>query len=115
MRNALFKIMVPLSLAILGASALAQATATAAAASAATAPRLIEPTGSTRLAGREQLTERIVVEDSGARISELRIGGETRAITVQPKGGLPAYDVRPISGGDAQGTSGARTWKIFGF
>ena len=65
--------------------------------------------------GADQLIERITVDDGGARISELRFGGETRSITVQPKGGMPAYDVRPISGADIQPTSGTRTWKILGF
>ena len=55
----------------------------------------------------EKRTERISVEDSGARIDELRIGGETKTITVQPKGGMPAYDVQPASG--------ERSWKILGF
>lgn len=63
----------------------------------------------------DQLIEKITVDDGGARISELRFGGETRSITVQPKGGLPAYDVRPISGADIQPTNGTRTWKILGF
>ena len=97
-----------LSLAAVALSSFAQAPL----APAASAPKLVEPT---RPAGREQLTERIVIDDGGARISELRFGGETRSITVQPKGGMPAYDVRPISGADTQNTSGARTWKIFGF
>lgn len=79
---------------------------------ASSAPKLTEPA---RPAGREPLAERIVIEDGGARINELRIGGETRSITVQPKGGMPAYDVRPISGADTQNTGGARTWKILGF
>ena len=78
---------------------------------AASAPRLAEPARP----GREQLIERITVDDGGARINELRFGGETRSITVQPKGGLPAYDVRPISGADSQAGSGTRTWKILGF
>ncbi len=60
----------------------------------------------TKTAG-DQLIERITVEDSGSRINELRVGGETRSITVQPKGGMPAYDVQPATG--------ARTWKILGF
>lgn len=55
----------------------------------------------------EKRTERIQIEDSGARIDELRIGGETKSITVQPKGGMPAYDVQPASG--------ERSWKILGF
>lgn len=54
-----------------------------------------------------QLIENITVEDGGARIEEHRFGGETRSITVQPKGGLPAYDVQP--------STGARSWKILDF
>ncbi len=55
----------------------------------------------------EQRIERIQVEDGGARIDELRVGGETKTITVQPKGGMPGYDVQPVTG--------ARSWKILGF
>ena len=65
--------------------------------------------------GSNQLIERITVDDGGSKIQEIRFGGETRSITVQPKNGMPAYDVRPISGADQQPGSGARTWKIFGF
>jgi hypothetical protein len=55
----------------------------------------------------EQRTEHIRVEDGGSRIDELRIGGETKSIEVQPKGGLPAYQVQAVSG--------ERSWKILGF
>ncbi len=55
----------------------------------------------------EKRTERILIEDAGSRIDELRIGGETKSITVQPKGTMPAYDVQPVSG--------ERSWKILGF
>ena len=55
----------------------------------------------------EKRIERIQIEDGGARIDELRVGGETQTITVQPKGGMPAYDVQPATG--------ARSWKILGF
>ena len=55
----------------------------------------------------EKRTERIRVEDAGNRIDELRVGGETKTITVQPKGGMPSYDVKP--------ESGERSWKILGF
>lgn len=55
----------------------------------------------------ERRIERIQIEDAGARIDELRVGGETKTITVQPKGGMPAYDVQPVTG--------ARSWKILGF
>ena len=74
----------------------AQATATQPAAAASRAPGVIE-----------KRTERIQIEDAGARIDELRVGGETKTITVQPKGRLPAYQVEP--------TSGERSWKILGF
>ena len=57
--------------------------------------------------GKEQLIERIHVEDGGSSIDEVRFGGETRSISVAPKGRLPVYDVQPVTG--------ARTWKIFGF
>lgn len=55
----------------------------------------------------EKRTERIHLEDAGSRIDELRIGGETRSITVQPKGGYPSYQIQPVSG--------ERSWKILGF
>lgn len=55
----------------------------------------------------EKRTERIRIEDAGARIDEVRVGGETQSINVQPKGGMPAYQVQP--------TSGERSWKILGF
>lgn len=55
----------------------------------------------------EKRTERIHVEDSGARIDELRVGGETKTIDVHPKGGMPAYQIEPVRG--------ERTWKILGF
>ncbi|MDD2845945.1 MAG: hypothetical protein PHT57_13435 [Rhodoferax sp.] len=51
--------------------------------------------------------EHIRVEDAGARIDEVRVGGETQSITVQPKAGMPAYEVAP--------KTGERTWKVLGF
>jgi len=55
----------------------------------------------------EKRTERIAVEDASTRIDELRVGGETQTITVQPKSGMPAYQVAP--------KTGERSWKILGF
>lgn len=55
----------------------------------------------------EKRIEVIQIEDAGARIDELRVGGETKNITVQPKGGMPAYEVQPVTG--------ERRWKILGF
>ncbi len=57
--------------------------------------------------GVEQQVEKIRLEDKGSVIDELRIGGQTRSIEVQPKGGMPAYQVAP--------QSGQRSWKILGF
>lgn len=72
----------------------------------------------------EKRVERIHIEDAGSRIDELRVGGETRSITVAPKGGMPAYDVEPATANRGPGTTersgagasgGTRTWKILGF
>ena len=53
---------------------------------------------------REPRVERIVVEDAGSRVDELRVGGQTQHITVQPKTGtpLPAYEVRANDGARAR-------------
>ncbi len=67
--------------------------------------------------GTEQKIERIRHEDAGSRIDELRVGGETKQITVQPKGDAPAYQVAPESNNrnpastdrERSGTSG---WNI---
>lgn len=76
-------------------------------------------------AGRpDQRIEHIRVEDSGARIDELRVGGETQSITVQPKSGMPAYEILPTDGknsppaltrdGSPRG-AGERVWKVLSF
>lgn len=72
----------------------------------AVAPRIQSSDAASR-AAVEQRTERIRLEDAGSTIDELRVGGETLSITVQPKGGMPTYQVQP--------TSGERSWKILGF
>jgi len=58
------------------------------------------------LAG-EPSAHHIRIEDAGNRIDELRVGAETRSITVQPKGKLPSYQVEPATG--------ERRWKVLGF
>jgi starvation-inducible outer membrane lipoprotein len=78
------------------------------------------------LEGRQnQKIERIRHEDAGSRIDEVRMGGQTQSITVQPKvEGLPAYEVQPGSvirgrprdareGLDNSG--GQRTWNVLSF
>ena len=54
--------------------------------------------------GASQRIERIELEDAGNRIDELRVGGQTQHITVQPKTGtpLPAYEVRANDGARAR-------------
>lgn len=82
---------------------------------------------------REQLTkkehslnqkaERIQVEDGGSRVDELRVGGQTQQITVQPKTGeVPAYEVQPHnsnphnrSRSDTSDTNGPRVWNVLKF
>ena len=44
---------------------------------------------------KNQRVERIHVEDSGARIDEVRYGGQTVSVTVQPKANLPEYEMLP--------------------
>src|SRR5690606_10961214 len=53
---------------------------------------------------RNQRVQRIVVEDEGSRVDELRVGGQTQTITVQPKTGtpLPAYEVKANDGARAR-------------
>ena len=56
---------------------------------------------------RNQKIERIHLEDSGSTIDEVRYGGQTQSITVQPKAGVPEYQVQP--------TTGQRFWNVFRF
>ena len=72
----------------------------------------------------EQTIQRIRTEDAGSRIDEIRVGGETQSILVQPKTGtdLPGYEVRPsdTARGAAPSTSkndttGPRVWNVLKF
>lgn len=70
----------------------------------------------------EQKIEKIRHEDAGSRIDELRVGGETKSITVKPKGDMPAYDMGNQTGNrnpaatDAEsGKGGSPGWKVLGF
>ena len=65
--------------------------------------------------------ERITHEDGLTRIDELRVGGQTQSIDVQPKNGAPAYQIQPEAGGTTD-TSGKRTgnagrssWRVLNF
>ena len=54
-----------------------------------------------------QRTQRIQVEDAGSRVDEVRVGGQTQSISVQPKSGdMPSYEVQSPDG--ARSRAGAR-------
>ena len=53
-----------------------------------------------------QRIERLRVEDDAVVIDELRVGGQSQRLTVQPKGRLPAYQVLP---------GGNRVWNFLSF
>jgi hypothetical protein len=86
----------------------------------AQAPLEREPAGDPR---RNQKIERIVVEDNANRIEEVRVGGQTQSITVQPRGDLPAYEIQPSDhartrpADSREGFSGRsqRVWNVFNF
>lgn len=68
----------------------------------------------------EPKVQRIVVEDDGARIEELRVRGQTRRIVVTPKNSpLRSYEIIP---GDSardptqgRGSAGQRVWNVLTF
>jgi hypothetical protein len=71
-----------------------------------------------------QKIERIVVEDGGNRVEELRVGGQTQQIVVQPKAGVPAYEIqptdlsrsRPADHRDGMSSAtGRRVWNVLAF
>ena len=73
---------------------------------------------------KNQKIEHIVVEDRGNRIEELRVGGETQKVTVQPKNSrMPAYEIprsdmahsQPADGRDSSGGRKQRVWNVLGF
>jgi hypothetical protein len=68
----------------------------------------------------EPRIERIQHEDALTRVDELRVAGQTRSITVQPKNGAPAYDVAPATGGEdptaaRNGSTGKSRWRLLDF
>jgi hypothetical protein len=67
-----------------------------------------------------QRIERIQHEDALTRVEELRVGSETRSITVSPKNGAPAYEIVPIPRGDnpadaRNGSAGKSRWPVLSF
>jgi len=71
----------------------------------------------------EQRIEHIRVEDGGSRVDEVRYGGQTQSITVQPKAQVPEYEITPTDGArrrpaardGAESDTGQRVWKVLGF
>ncbi len=87
-----------LLLALISAPALAQTTSPN---TAPTAPGVQDELLNQGKPGRlDQRIEHIRIEDEGSRIDELRVGGQTQNITVQPKTGtpMPSYEVQPNDG-----------------
>ncbi|RAR75943.1 hypothetical protein AX018_105916 [Paracidovorax anthurii] len=110
-----------LLLALASSPALAQTSAPATPAPAA--PAEAQPQdGAGRL---NQRVERIRIEDGGSRVDELRVGGQTQSITVQPKAGseMPEYEVQPTDGvrarpgsrNGAETITGPRVWNVMKF
>jgi starvation-inducible outer membrane lipoprotein len=73
---------------------------------------------------QNQKIQRIHVEDDGARIDELRVGGQTQSITVQPKAAVPEYEFqssdlsrsRPADNRDGLSSPASqRVWNLFKF
>jgi len=73
----------------------------------------------------EPHVRRVVVEDDGARIEELRVRGVTTRITVQPKRtNAAAYEIIPLDPAarddlygprGSRGAGGQRVWNVFSF
>ena len=81
-----------------------------------------EATTQAKPARPDKKIERIRTEDAGTRIDELRVGGETQQITVQPKTGGAAYEVKPAEGArgtapaaTSTDTNGSRVWNVLKF
>jgi hypothetical protein len=109
----------PLIAAAFAALPLAAALAQAPAQDAAPAAKTEAPAPSGR---PDQKIQRIRTEDAGTRIDELRVGGETQQITVQPKTGGAAYEVKPAEGARGAApaaansdTNGSRVWNVLKF
>jgi hypothetical protein len=72
---------------------------------------------------QNQKIERIVLEDAGNRIDEVRVGGQTQSVTVQPKADVPAYEIqpndlarnRPADSRDGLAERKQRVWNLLSF
>ena len=73
---------------------------------------------------KNQRVERIHVEDTAVVIDEVRYGGQTQSITVQPKANVPEYEIQPTDLGRSRpadhrdgmsNATGQRVWNLFRF
>ena len=73
---------------------------------------------------RNQRVQRIHVEDAGVKIDEVRYGGQTQSITVQPKANVPEYEIQPTDLARSRpadhrdglsSATGQRVWNVFKF
>jgi len=92
------------------------------AAAVAQTPAPAEAATREKSARPDKKIERLRTEDAGTRIDELRVGGETQQITVQPKTGGAAYEVKPAEGARgtapaaaSNDTNGSRVWNVLKF
>ena len=118
MKTALRPLLVAALAALPLAAAMAQTPAPARNGASAAASEA-RPAGSGR---SDKKIQRIRTEDAGTRIDELRVGGETEKITVQPKTGGAAYEVKPAEGArgtapanTSTDTNGSRVWNVLKF
>ncbi len=81
------------------------------------------PSGSSIAAEGEPAVTHTVIEDGRTRIDELRVRGQLRRVTVQPKGRAPSYEIitgdgsRALTEGadSSRGAAGKRVWNVFRF
>src|SRR4051812_17861185 len=73
---------------------------------------------------RNQKVERLVHEDAGSRIEEVRYGGQTESITVQPQAPVPEYEFPPPAASrtpaaddrlSLPASGGTRFWNVLKF
>jgi hypothetical protein len=97
------------------------ATPTPAPAPAATPAKSVPDADAATRDPKEPAVQRTRIEDDNARIDELRIRGQTKRITVQPKKGGVPYEVVPLdatrdnSQKGARGAEGQSVWHFLSF
>ena len=100
----------------------AAAVAPAAAASDAL-PAPVEADARLDAAVDEPFVKHTIIDDSRARIEELRVRGQLKKVTVQPKGRAPGYEILLGDGahvvgddpGTSRGSAGKRVWNVLRF